>query len=146
MMMSQQSTVASFLVLLFPMGAVASQGPCRQGQLYLNQGPYHKFCLEACKPGYIPSPSGRECAKPCPVNFYHEYPPDINLKYNLKCVRPVRVQKSDNSACPGYDKCGLTLKRGCSKCPEGFDNHGCTCSHGAKWIDVENYNRKVIQI
>ena len=74
MMMSQQSTVAYFLVLLIPMAAVAIQGRCGEGQFYLDQGPNHKFCLEAYKPGYVlSSPSARDCAKPCPINFYHEY-------------------------------------------------------------------------
>jgi hypothetical protein len=142
MMMSQQIMTTLSLALLFPVTALASQGPCAQGQLYLDQGPHHRFCLEACSPGYIPSPTGRECARPCPLNFYHDYSSReiLNLR-TLKCVRPIRVIRSDNSACPWYDKCGLASSKGCSKCPEGFVNHGCTCGHGAKWIDVESYTR-----
>jgi hypothetical protein len=34
---------------------------------------------------------------------------------------------ADTNACPWYDKCGLTLAKGCSKCPAGYTNDGCTC-------------------
>ena len=143
MMMMVMTTLS--LALLFPVAALASQGPCDKGQIYYDKGRFHRFCAEPCRPGYIESPSARECTKPCPINFYHGYPSRGYLAAaTLKCVRPVRVISSDNSACPWYDKCGLTVRKGCSKCPEGFENHGCTCAHWDKDIDVEHYERKVV--
>jgi len=46
----------------------------------------------------------------------------------------------DNSACPGYDKCGLTFAKGCVKCPVGMNTDGCICS-GGQVIAKKSYGR-----
>jgi len=45
------------------------------------------------------------------------------------CRKDVSIHSADNSACPWYDVCGLTLKKGCSNCNAypGSTNDGCTC-------------------
>jgi len=64
-------------------------------------------CWERCKPGYTND--------------------------GVTCRRDVRIYSSDNSNCPWYDICGLTLKRGCSNCNShpGSKNDGCTCRYDA---------------
>lgn len=47
------------------------------------------------------------------------------------CRRDAHITSADIGACPWYDKCGLTLAKGCSKCPSGYANDGCTCRRDA---------------
>src|SRR5262249_21910010 len=47
----------------------------------------------------------------------------------------------DNSACPWYDRCGVTFARGCSWCPPGYANDACTCRRDASIFAKPNYWR-----
>jgi hypothetical protein len=90
-------------------------------------------CVRSCKPGHIIVPGYEDyCAKPCPPTYRYEWKTfRQTIGEALGCTRSTKVIKADNSACPGHDKCGLVGRsKGCSKCPEGFHNHGCTCAHG----------------
>ena len=79
------------------------------------------LCYPNCNPGY--SGAGPVCWKQCPAGYTDD---------GAFCRRDVQIVGADNSACPVYDKCGLTLAKGCSTCPTGFHNDGCTCR-----IDVD---------
>ena len=57
------------------------------------------------------------------------------------CHVVLTIISADNSACPWYDKCDLTLKRGCSTCPSGYTNDGCTCRIPLSIIGKKNYGR-----
>ena len=48
---------------------------------------------------------------------------------------------ADTSRCPSYDLCGLTLAKGCSVCPSGFTNDGCTCRRDAHIFSKQSYYR-----
>ena len=65
---------------------------------YYGVGP---FCYEACRPGEVND------------GFF--------------CRVPASVLSAGTNRCPWYDKCGLTFAKGCSKCPVGYKNDGCTC-------------------
>jgi len=55
------------------------------------------------------------------------------------CRKNAVIHSADNSACPWYDECGLTLSKGCSNCNAypGSTNDGCTCR-----IDADIYAKK----
>lgn len=74
------------------------------------------LCYPRCPAGY--AGVGPVCWKGCPSDYQDD---------GALCRRDAHITSADNSACPWYDKCGLTLAKGCSKCPEGYANDGCTC-------------------
>lgn len=59
------------------------------------------------------------------------------------CSRAGKIIPSDNSACPWYDKCGLTLDKGCSTCPTDlpYKNDGCTCRIDPSTYAKDSYGR-----
>ncbi|MHC4837040.1 MAG: hypothetical protein ACYTF3_02470 [Planctomycetota bacterium] len=62
------------------------------------------------------------------------------------CRRDVVIINADNSNCPWYDVCGLTLAPGCSTCPAGYQNDGCTCRIDAHIFAKASYGRGVGQV
>jgi hypothetical protein len=74
------------------------------------------LCYPPCKEGY--KGVGPVCWQNCPGGYTDD---------GATCRRNAKIVKADNSKCPWYDKCGLTLKKGCSTCPDGMKNDGCTC-------------------
>lgn len=63
--------------------------------------------------------------------------------HGLTCFRNARLRAADISACPWYDKCGLTFSRGCSKCPTGYKNDGCTCRQNPHVTVRPRYSRGI---
>lgn len=90
------------------------------------------LCYTRCREGY----RGRvtACYGTCPAGYRDD---------GLTCHQDAHITRSDNSQCPWYDKCGLTLKRGCSKCPAGYSNDGCTCRRNPHTVGKPSYGRGV---
>ncbi len=74
------------------------------------------LCYPVCRPGY--AGSGPMCWQRCPAGYADD---------GATCRRNAHIMGSDNSRCPGHDKCGIVTARGCSTCPAGYKNDGCTC-------------------
>jgi hypothetical protein len=74
------------------------------------------LCYPFCPSGY--KGVGPVCWQGCPAGYTDD---------GATCRRDAHIISADNSGCPWYDKCGLTLSKGCSKCPAGYANDGCTC-------------------
>jgi hypothetical protein len=74
------------------------------------------LCYPRCAEGY--AGVGPVCWQSCPEGYKDD---------GALCRRDAQILSADNSGCPWYDKCGLTLAKGCSKCPAGMTNDGCTC-------------------
>jgi cytolysin (calcineurin-like family phosphatase) len=90
------------------------------------------LCYTRCKPGY--AGVGPVCWGSCPDGYHDD---------GALCRRNAKIISADNSACPLYDKCGLTLKKGCSKCPDGYKNDGCTCRIDVSIKAKASYGRGV---
>lgn len=88
------------------------------------------LCYPACKAGY--SGAGPVCWQQCPDSYSDD---------GATCRRDAHIIGADNSRCPAYDKCGLTLSRGCSVCPEGYANDGCTCRIDVSIFAKASYTR-----
>jgi hypothetical protein len=88
------------------------------------------LCYVPCLPGF--DPFGLLCVQDCRVGYRDD---------SLSCRRDVQVISSNNSACPWWDTCGLTFARGCSTCPAGFQNDGCTCRIDADIYFKNSYDR-----
>jgi len=95
----------------YPRGAGAAPTGCGPGQEY-DAG----LCYPACPAGF--HGVGPVCWGTCPAGYDD---------HGATCFRNARIISADNSKCPWYDKCGLTLSKGCSTCPAGYANDGCTC-------------------
>ena len=91
------------------------------------------LCYKNC-PRDKPHKSTFNCFGNCPSGYRND---------GLTCFRDAHIFGSDNSACPWYDKCGLTFSKGCSKCPSGYKNDGCTCRRNPHAISRPSYNRGV---
>lgn len=78
------------------------------------------LCYPRCAAGY--TGVGPVCWQNCPDGYHDD---------GALCRRDAQIISADTSGCPWYDKCGLTLAKGCSKCPAGFANDGCTCRRDA---------------
>ena len=91
------------------------------------------LCYRYC-PRDKPHKSTFNCFGDCPSGYRND---------GLTCFRDAHIFNSDNSACPWYDKCGLTFSRGCSKCPAGYHNDGCTCRRDPHAISRPKYIRGV---
>eukprot|EP00128_Syssomonas_multiformis_P004346 Colp12_sorted_trinity150504_noHs@26778 len=89
-----------------PVDSCPSDNPDKSGLL----------CYPNCQEGYYGN--GPVCWGTCKDGFTDE---------GALCAINLKVISADNSNCPWYDKCGLTFSQGCSKCPEGYINDGCTC-------------------
>jgi hypothetical protein len=93
------------------------------------------LCYTKCAPGYTSSvlfPT--VCSQPCPAGYRDD---------GLTCFRDAKIISANNKSCPWYDKCGLTVKKGCSTCPSGYSNDGCTCRRDAHMIVKSRYDRGV---
>jgi hypothetical protein len=88
------------------------------------------LCYPGCPAGF--QGVGPVCWQRCPAGYADD---------GATCRRDPRIIGSDNSACPWYDRCGVTLARGCSVCPAGFDNKGCTCQIDAHIFGKRTHNR-----
>jgi hypothetical protein len=88
------------------------------------------LCYRKCATGF--HGVGPYCWADCPPLFADD---------GATCRRDATIFGADTSACPGYDICGLTFARGCSKCPGGYTNDGCTCRRDAVVIAKTSYHR-----
>lgn len=89
---------------------------CPSGEVLDNDG----LCYPACPSGY--DGVGPVCWQRCASSFYST---------GAFCQRDTSIVSANTSSCPWYDQCGLTLKKGCSTCPSGYSNDGCTCRRDA---------------
>jgi hypothetical protein len=88
------------------------------------------LCYPVCRAGY--HGVGPVCWESCPSGYHDD---------GATCRRDARIISANNSSCPWYDKCGLTLKKGCSTCPAGYHNDGCTCRIDANIYGKKSYGR-----
>eukprot|EP01063_Lacrimia_lanifica_P026148 TRINITY_DN3475_c0_g3_i1.p1 TRINITY_DN3475_c0_g3~~TRINITY_DN3475_c0_g3_i1.p1 ORF type:complete len:238 (+),score=59.32 TRINITY_DN3475_c0_g3_i1:66-779(+) len=88
------------------------------------------LCYPSCRAGY--AGVGPVCWQTCPKGYTDD---------GATCRIPLQIIGADNSHCPWYDKCGLTLDKGCSTCPEGYTNDGCTCRVPLKIVGKDSYGR-----
>lgn len=88
------------------------------------------LCYAKCTAGY--RGAGPVCWQVCPVGYSDD---------GATCRLDAQVISADNSACPWYDKCGVTLAKGCSRCPAGFRNDGCTCRRDPHVFAKSSYGR-----
>lgn len=81
------------------------------------------LCYPPCPKDYRNHKDQQRCYGSCPDDYRDD---------GLLCTRDVKIVKANTSKCPDYDKCGLTIKKGCSKCPDGdYKKDGCTCRRDA---------------
>lgn len=91
------------------------------------------LCYPKCAAGYeSPALFPYLCTTPCPAGYRDD---------GLTCFRDAKIISADNSSCAWYDKCGLTLDKGCSVCPSGYKNDGCTCRRDAHAVAKSKYTR-----
>jgi hypothetical protein len=82
------------------------------------------MCYKKCNPGEEASMT--MCKSACPPGWRTD---------PLTCWHDVDIRGADTSNCPGDDKCGTGWldwskskpAKGCSVCPAGYHNDGCTC-------------------
>ena len=111
----------------FGRGVGSIPNSCGQGREY-DWG----LCYPFCRAGF--DGVGPVCWQLCPAGYHDD---------GATCRRDTRIFGSNNSACPWYDKCGLTFARGCSVCPAGFHNDGCTCRIDVHIFWKSSYGRGV---
>lgn len=85
---------------------------CPAGQDMSSDG----LCYPKCAAGY--TGAGPVCWQTCAAGF---------TDTGAFCDRAGSIVSANNSSCHWYDKCGLTFDKGCSTCPSGYSNDGCTC-------------------
>lgn len=91
------------------------------------------LCYPRCMQGYASNVAFPYlCLSPCPEGYRDD---------GLSCFRDAKIIGANNSACPWYDVCGLTFKKGCSTCPAGYTNDGCTCRRNPSLIFKSSYSR-----
>jgi hypothetical protein len=90
------------------------------------------LCYPFCSPGY--TGVGPVCWQDCPPGYDD---------WGASCNRPGNIIPSNNSACPWYDVCGVTVARGCSVCPPGYADDGCTCRIDPDFFFKSSYGRGV---
>jgi hypothetical protein len=90
------------------------------------------LCYSSCNAGY--RAVGPVCWQICPAGYADD---------GVSCRRNAAIIAADNSNCPWYDKCGLTLAPGCSRCPAGYANDGCTCRRDAHIFPKSTQGRGV---
>ena len=88
------------------------------------------LCYPLCKAGY--EGVGPVCWESCPPDAHDD---------GALCRRDAKIIAANNSSCPWYDKCGLTFAKGCSKCPVGYINDGCTCRMNVQIWAKKSYGR-----
>jgi hypothetical protein len=96
-------------------GAGTVPTSCAAGQV-MDAG----LCYSACPANY--RAVGPVCWQTCPAGYNDD---------GALCRRNAAIVAADNSRCPWYDMCGLTVAPGCSRCPAGYTNDGCTCRRNA---------------
>jgi hypothetical protein len=74
------------------------------------------LCYPWCSAGF--TGVGPVCWQDCPAGY---------ADLGASCYRAGNIIPSNNSMCPWYDVCGVALAKGCSSCPPGYANDGCTC-------------------
>lgn len=75
------------------------------------------LCYPSCASGY--HGVGPVCWQLCPDGY---------TDTGAFCERYAQTIDSNHGSCPWYDVCGLTFAKGCSSCPPGYNNTGCTCT------------------
>ena len=88
------------------------------------------LCYPRCPAGY--TGAGPVCWQSCSPGYTDD---------GALCRRDAQIISSDNGQCPWYDKCGITLAKGCSKCPAGFANDGCTCRRDVNIVAKQTQTR-----
>lgn len=88
------------------------------------------LCYPQCRAGY--NGVGPVCWQVCPAGYADD---------GALCRRNAMIIGANNSACPWYDKCGLTFARGCTQCPFGYNNDGCTCRIDVHIFAKDSYGR-----
>jgi len=89
------------------------------------------------------------CYQPCRDGFYGvgpvcwAYCADGFTDEGALCGKAGSIISADNSNCPWYDVCGLTLAPHCSTCPQGYANDGCTCRIDPYTYAKDSYGRGV---
>lgn len=111
----------------FGRGVGVPPNSCRPDQEY-DAG----LCYPKCPAGF--GGVGPVCWQSCPAGYDDD---------GATCRRNANITGADNSACPWYDKCGLTFAGGCSVCPDGFHNDGCTCRIDVHIFAKDNQGRGV---
>ena len=92
------------------------------------------FCYPKCNPGY--EGAGPVCWGSCPPGSTND---------GATCRKDVSIIGANNDRCPVYDKCGLTLSKGCSTCPAGYKNDGCTCRLDVSIVSRPSYGRGALR-
>lgn len=90
------------------------------------------LCYPICPAGF--DGVGPVCWQICPAGYHDD---------GATCRRDAHITGANNSACPWYDKCGLTFAKGCSVCPNGYHNDGCTCRRDVSIIGKSSQGRGV---
>src|SRR5260221_12594287 len=88
------------------------------------------LCYPFCAEGY--HGVSQYCWGSCPEGYRDD---------GWTCWRDAEIIGADNSQCPWYDLCGVTLAPGCSNCPPGYANDGCTCRRDPDLIWKQSYFR-----
>ncbi|KAL6072097.1 Pyridine nucleotide-disulfide oxidoreductase domain-containing 2 [Balamuthia mandrillaris] len=90
------------------------------------------LCYPLCQDGFYGV--GPVCWQACPADKYTD----------TGAFCQPKTQWGDSSACPWYDKCGLTFKKGCVRCPSGMEAQGCVCHFpGTSLFAKKTYGRGV---
>lgn len=89
-------------------------------------------CYMACKTGE--TAVGATCWERCPDGYTDE---------KGMCQRAASTINADTSKCPVTDLCGVSSARGCTLCPAGYRNNGCTCRMDANAMAKRSYGRGI---
>lgn len=93
------------------------------------------LCYTPCASGYSMVPGmPNVCGTNCPSGY---------TDTGLLCSRAGSIISANTSSCSKWDVCGLTVDKGCSKCPSGYHNDGCTCRIDPDTIAKSTYGRGV---
>jgi len=103
--------------------------------------------IDSCRPGE--EMNGFICYPLCATGYYGAGP--LCFSYckpgfediGALCSRAGSIISADTSGCPWYDVCGLVTARGCSHCPDGYNNDGCTCRIDPQVYAKDSYGRGV---
>lgn len=88
------------------------------------------LCYPYCAAGYYGV--GPVCWQACPAGYRDD---------GTACWLDSSIVNANNSKCPWYDVCGVTVARGCSTCPAGYRNDGCTCRRDVSMFYKNSYGR-----
>ena len=119
---------ASLLSLLSVTQAATYDAMCPEGFEHFNRF----YCASFCAPDRYKW--ALSCFEKCPDDMFST---------GVGCMRNAHIFINDNSDCPWYDKCGLFKAKGCTKCPEGYRNDGCTCRRDVRSIIKQSNVRRL---